>query len=81
MTITLDCKVYSAKIALLTQLQKVFDEMYSPNYDALIDAAKTYENNLEINVINTHCFEDERNLKEVLQIMTQDNPKITINIH
>lgn len=80
MKLTLDCKVLSAKVDLLAKLQQVFDEMYSLNYDSLIDGARGFEDEISINVVNINCFEDARNLTEVLQVITKENPLITVSI-
>lgn len=78
MRLTLDCRLLSNKLALLAEMQKVFDEMYSLNYDALIDGARGYEDELEISIDNIGCYEDEQNLREVLDIISQENEQITI---
>ena len=78
MRITFDCKTLSDKLTLLTEMQKVFDEMYSLNYDALIDGARGYEDELEISIDNISCYEDEQNLREILDIISEENTQIKI---
>lgn len=78
MKLTLDCKSFTSKLTLLAEIQKIFDEMYALNYDSLIDGARGYENELEISIDNISCYEDEQNLREVLDIISQENPQITI---
>lgn len=80
MSLTLDCKTLSAKADLLARLQQVFDEMYSLNYDSLIDGARGFAKKLHIEVVNIDCYEDSRNLTEVLQIISRENPLITVSI-
>lgn len=80
MKLTIDCKLLSAKAALLARLQQVFDEMYSLNYDSLIDGARGFEEQLRIEVVNIDCYEDSQSLTEVLNIIALENPLITVSI-
>lgn len=78
MKLTLDCKVFDNKCALLKEFQKTFDEMYGLSYDALIDGARCYARELTVCIENADCYEDEQNLRETLDIITRENPLIKI---
>ena len=78
MKLTLDCKSFDNKCALLKEFQKTFDEMYGLSYDALIDGARSYQNELTVYIENVDRYEDEQNLLETLDIITRENPLIKI---
>lgn len=76
--IIIDCKIYNSKIKLLTHLQQIIEEMYSPNYDALIDALTMYQEPTTINIFNSSYFENEIDLKEIFTIINNENTYITV---
>ncbi len=77
--IELDCLKYHSKKELLSYLRDNLEEMYSLNYDSLLDALTGYEFPLEINIKNKTLYEDYPNLKEVFEIVTKENKNIKVN--
>lgn len=77
MKITIDLKEFKDKKALLDKFREIFPDMFSANYDALIDVATYYEDNLDITFTNLDSFSDAKNLVEVFEIITAENKKIT----
>lgn len=78
MTIETNCKVYSKKKEILEEFCKYLDEMYSANYDALIDALRTFDGELTIRLIYHRCCEDLQDLAETLEIAQKENANITV---
>lgn len=76
MTVTVDCESVCTKKQFLTEMKTVFDEMFGLNYDAFIDGARGIEHPLTITVLNINCYEDAQNLKEIFQIIEQENPLV-----
>ncbi len=77
--IELDCLKYHSKKELLSYLRDNLEEMYSLNYDSLLDALTGYEFPLEINIKNKTLYEDYPNLKEVFEIVAKENKNIKVN--
>ncbi len=77
--IELDCLKYPSKKELLSYLRDNLEEMYSLNYDSLLDALTGYEFPLEINIKNKTLYEDYPNLKEVFEIVTNENKNVKVN--
>lgn len=77
--IELDCLKYPSKKELLSYLRDHLEEMYSLNYDSLLDALTGYEFPLEINIKNKTLYEDYPNLKEVFEIVTNENKNVKVN--
>mgnify|MGYP004484443077 CR=1 FL=1 len=77
--IELDCLKYPSKKELLSYLRDNLEEMYSLNYDSLLDALTGYEFSLEINIKNKTLYEDYPNLKEVFEIVTNENKNVRVN--
>ncbi len=77
--IELDCLKYPSKKELLNYLRDNLEEMYSLNYDSLLDALTGYEFPLEINIKNKTLYEDYPNLKEVFEIVTNENKNVKVN--
>lgn len=77
--IELDCLKYPSKKELLSYLRDNLEEMYSLNYDSLLDALTGYEFPLEINIKNKTLYEDYPNLKEVFEIVTNENKNVRVN--
>lgn len=78
MKITLDCEILNTKKALLESFVEILEEMYSPNFDAFIDALSTFDGALELEFENFYKYEDPQDLAEVLDIVVQENPAVTI---
>lgn len=80
MSISLDLSVYNTKKSLLSRLAEIFDEMFSLNYDALIDAATFYSSPLQLEFLHCDSFENKKELLEVLHIIEEENNNIEIAI-
>ena len=77
--IEIDCIKYPTKKELLSYLRENLEEMYSLNYDSLIDALTGYRFPLEIIVKNKTLYEDYPNLNDILKIATTDNKNIHVS--
>jgi hypothetical protein len=77
MNIIVDCNIYNTKKLLLDYFKSILDEMYSSNYDALIDALLFIDEKTDINILNIDQFNDKNNLIEVLNIIS-NNENISI---
>lgn len=78
-TILIDCAQFNTKQKLLQKFLTVFEEMYSENYDALIDAATFCKEQTHLTFCNFERFEDPQDLLEVLKIIEAENPSITFD--
>lgn len=74
----IDLSILNTKKQLLQYFQENFDEMYSANYDALIDVLTFMKEPLEINIKGIEYFENKKELQEVLDIIVEENPRIAI---
>lgn len=72
----LDLQKLNTKTALLSEFMKFFDEMYSCNYDALIDAAVAYDKPVTFSLSDIELFQDRENLAEVCAIIEKENALI-----
>lgn len=77
--IEIDCAVFKTKNQLLNEISKHFDEMYSANYDAFIDAAREADRT-HIVFLHSDNYEDSPLLLEVLNDIAQENPDFTYEI-
>lgn len=71
-----DCQVYNTKDKILNFFMDNLEEMYSPNYDALIDGLSFEEGTIEIK--NISYYEDEIELKQIIDIVSNINNKLQI---
>lgn len=78
LNLTINCQEYCKKDNLLSYLVENLEEMFSPNYDALIDALSFEEG--VINFINLNKYEDFNQLSEIISIIKNINSNLTINI-
>lgn len=78
MKLVVNLNKYNSKEKLLNYFKNYLTEMYSPNYDALIDALTSFEANLEIILDEHECYDDLNNLVEVLDIITKSNKNIIV---
>ena len=76
----INLKELNSKEKLLAYFQDNFDEMYAANYYELIDVITFIKNDLNINFVNSNCYSDLDNLKEVFEIITNENNKISYTI-
>lgn len=81
MSISLDLSIYNTKKSLLTRLAEIFDEMFSLNYDALIDAATFYPSPLQLEFWHCDSFENKKELLDVLHIIEEENQNIDITVY
>ena len=58
-------------------MQENLEDMYSLNYDALIDSITAYKN-LELEFININDYDDFDNLIDIINILINDYPYINI---
>ena len=58
-------------------MQENLEDMYSLNYDALIDAITSYKD-LELELININEYKDLKNLLDIIDILKNDYPYISI---
>lgn len=77
MTIVIDGKITSNKLDILKMFQSYFDEMYSLNYDALIDVLTEFKNKLVIEIVNKQLIIDFNAFSDILDIICKDNSNIT----
>lgn len=77
MKITIDGNYTKDKQDILKIFQNNFEEMYSLNYDALIDVLTEFKNTLLIEIVNKQLISDYNRLIEALDIICNDNPNIT----
>lgn len=76
MKILLDGNKYSNKLEILKLLQFHLKEMYSINYDALIDVLSELKEPIEIEIINYQNIQNFNEFKDVLDIICNDNSNI-----
>jgi uncharacterized protein YerC len=58
-------------------MQENLEDMYSLNYDALIDAITSYKD-LGLELININEYKDLKNLLDIIDILKNDYPYISI---
>ena len=63
----IDCKKLNTKELLLKYLVTELEEMFSPNYDALIDCLQCIDENIAITILNIDNYNDKDNLVEVFK--------------
>lgn len=73
----IDFKLLNTKEKFLQFMQEHLDDMYSLNYDALIDSITAYKS-LELEFINLNDYEDIENLLDIINIVTNENKNIII---
>jgi RNAse (barnase) inhibitor barstar len=73
----IDFKTLNTKEKFLQYMQENLEDMYSLNYDALIDAITSYKN-LELELININEYKDLKNLLDIIDILKNDYPYISI---
>ncbi len=79
--IRIDCTNYSSKKEILKVFQQHLEEMFSLNYDALLDALTSYyDDKLVIELKNISALEDKAALLDTLNIAIQENPNISLQI-
>lgn len=76
MKILLDGNKYSNKLEILKLFQFHLKEMYSLNYDALIDVLSELKEPIEIEIINYQNIQNFDEFKDVLDIICNDNSNI-----
>lgn len=73
----IDLKKLNTKEKFLSFMKDSLEDMYTLNYDALIDAITSYHS-LELEFINIESYQDYQNLIEVIEIINNDYPNIQI---
>ncbi len=73
----IDFKQLNTKEKFLQYMQENLEDMYSLNYDALIDSITAYKN-LELEFININDYDDLDNLIDIINILINDYPYINI---
>ena len=73
----IDFKQLNTKEKFLQYMQENLEDMYSLNYDALIDSITAYKN-LELEFININDYDDFDNLIDIINILINDYPYINI---
>ena len=76
MKILLDGNKLSNKLEILKLFQFHLKEMYSLNYDALIDVLSELKEPIEIEIINYQNIQNFNEFKDVLDIICNDNSNI-----
>ena len=75
----IDFKILSTKEKFLQYMQENLEDMYSLNYDALIDAITSYKD-LSLEFQNLNCYEDLSTFLEIIEIIKNDYPNIKIEV-
>ena len=75
----IDFKILSTKEKFLQYMQENLEDMYSLNYDALIDAITSYKE-LILEFQNLNCYEDLSTFLEIIEIIKNDYPNIKIEV-
>ena len=65
------------KLKVLQVFQNTFEEMYSLNYDALIDVLTSAKEFIKIIILNSLSIECINDLKETLDIICNENHHIS----
>lgn len=73
----IDFKTLNTKEKFLQYMQENLEDMYSLNYDALIDAITSYKD-LELELININEYKDLKNLLDIIDILKNDYPYLSI---
>lgn len=73
----IDFKQLNTKEKFLQYMQENLEDMYSLNYDALIDSITAYKN-LELEFININDYDDLDNIIDIINILINDYPYINI---
>lgn len=73
----LDFKLLNTKEKFLQYMQENLEDMYSLNYDALIDAI-TSSKDIELELVNINAYQDINNLLDIIDILINDYPYIKI---
>jgi RNAse (barnase) inhibitor barstar len=73
----IDFRTLNTKEKFLQYMQENLEDMYSLNYDALIDAITSYKK-LELELININEYKDLKNLLDIIDILKNDYPYISI---
>lgn len=73
----IDFKTLNTKEKFLQYMQENLEDMYSLNYDALIDSITAYKH-LELEFINISYFEDAKKISAIINILLNDYPNIKI---
>ncbi len=74
---SIDCAVLHNKKLLLEKMAEIFDDMYAANYDAFIDAATFCDEKTHLVFCNWNSFENTLELEEVLNIICNENNRIS----
>ena len=75
----IDFKIFNTKEKFLQYMQENLEDMYSLNYDALIDSITSYKE-LILEFQNLNCYEDLSTLLEIIEIIKNDYPNIKIEV-
>lgn len=78
MTHKFDCAMLNTKKALLQKFADMYEEMYSLNYDAWVDAATFCKEDVTWEFTNIEKYEDPTLLRAVLQDIASQNPHVTV---
>ena len=73
----IDFKTLNTKEKFLQYMQENLEDMYSLNYDALIDAI-TSSKDIELELVNINEYQDINNLLDIIDILKNDYPYISI---
>lgn len=73
----LDFKLLNTKEKFLQYMQENLEDMYSLNYDALIDAI-TSSKDIELELVNINEYQDINNLLDIIDILINEYPHIKI---
>ena len=76
MTVKIDCKEFNEKPLFIARMRQVFPEVFSLNYDSLIDGVRGTADNVTIELTNFGCYADAANLQEVFAIIERENPTV-----
>lgn len=73
----IDFKIFNTKEKFLQYMQENLEDMYSLNYDALIDSITSYKD-LILEFQNLNCYEDLSTFLEIVEIIKNDYSYIKI---
>lgn len=75
----IDFKIFNTKEKFLQYMQENLEDMYSLNYDALIDSITSYKE-LTLEFQNLNCYEDLSTFLEIIEIIKNDYSYIKIEV-
>lgn len=75
----IDFKIFNTKEKFLQYMQENLEDMYSLNYDALIDSITSYKE-LILEFQNLNCYEDLSTFLEIIEIIKSDYSYIKIEV-